>query len=83
MIKPKLKKGDRILIKEGRAYSRGSNPQGETVIIFTSKHSVPTRFYAICPEASGVEYWYRYDEIVKVLPKKKRKGKLIGGYAIQ
>ena len=75
-----LRKGDRLLIRDGRKYSRIYNPVGQIMVTF--KEDIDgEKFYADGPTIHG--YWYKYDEIVAEVPRKPRKGKLIGGYPIQ
>lgn len=77
---PDLKKGDKILIKDGQANCRDMNPAGQIVVTFIRTHLEDT---FVAASAGLGDYWYGYDEIVKVLPATPRKGKLIGGYSIQ
>ena len=77
---PDLKKGDKILIKDGQNNCRDLNPRGEIVVTFIRLHGGDTFLAA----STGLgDYWYGYNEIIKVLPATPRKGKLIGGYSIQ
>lgn len=75
-MKLKLKRGDKVLIKQGDFFFRDGEPHSSVAVEYLRRYnSIDFKGRSL---STGSPWLYQYSEIVKVFSRKKRKGNVIG-----